>query len=156
MDWHETESLLEKLHRDLNQSWEYLRAIAKHETFTDSISTEKKMKSAKFLTEAAERVQVLQVIHRRVMNRMTKLYLYMGMNASQAESQKVKRVMKFCGQISDGGWRERTKNPQTLKVESPGRFSKGQSILYFCIHTLYKITSNLSTKDKGMGLSSTV
>ena len=90
MDWNDTEGMLEKLHRDLNQSWEYLRAIAKHETFTDSISTEKKMKSAKFLTEAAERVKVLQVVHRRVINRMKKLYLYMGMNRSQAESQRVR------------------------------------------------------------------
>ena len=89
MDWTDTENLLEKLHRDLNQSWEYLRAIAKHETFTDSISTEKKMKSAKFLTEAAERVKVLEVVHRRVIHRMRKLYLYMGMNTAHAESQKV-------------------------------------------------------------------
>lgn len=91
MDWNDTEAMLEKLHRDLNQSWEDLRAIAKHESFTDSISTEKKMKSAKFLTEAAERVKVLQVVHRRVINRIRRLYLYMGMNPSHAESQKVRR-----------------------------------------------------------------
>ena len=89
MDWKDTEAMLEKLHGDLNQSWEHLRAIAKHESFTDSISTEKKMKSAKFLTEAAERVKVLEVVHRRVINRIRRLYLYMGMNPSQAESQKV-------------------------------------------------------------------
>ena len=89
MDWHDTEAMLEKLHKDLNQSWEHLRAIAKHETFTDSISTEKKMKSAKFLTEAAERVKVLEVVHRRVINRVKKLYLYMGMQLGHAESQKV-------------------------------------------------------------------
>jgi hypothetical protein len=84
--------MLEKLHRDLNLSWEHLRAIAKHQTFTDSISTEKKMKSAKFLTEAAERVKVLEVVHRRVINRARKLYLYMGMNPGQAESMKVSRA----------------------------------------------------------------
>ena len=91
MDWHDTEAMLEKLHKDLNQSWEHLRAIAKHETFTDSISTEKKMKSAKFLTEAAERVKVLEVVHRRVINRVKKLYLYMGMQLGHAESQKVNK-----------------------------------------------------------------
>ena len=94
MDWNDTESLLEKLHRDLNQSWEDLRAIAKHESFTDSISTEKKMKSAKTLTEAAERIKVLEVVHRRIINRVKKLYLYMGMNASQAESQKVRTLFE--------------------------------------------------------------
>ena len=89
MDWHETESILEKLHRDLNHSWEHLRAIAKHETFTDSISTEKKMKSAKFLSEAAERLKVLEVVHRRIMNRVHKFYLYMGLSSNKAESMKV-------------------------------------------------------------------
>ena len=92
MDWKETEISLEKLQNDLTQSWEHLRAIAKHETFTDSISTEKKMKSAKFLTEAAEGLKVLQVVHRRVMNRFNKLYVFMGMNSSQAEKQNVSFV----------------------------------------------------------------
>ena len=90
MDWNETESMLGKLHKDLNQSWEDLRAIAKHETFTDSISTEKKMKSAKFLSEAAERLKVLEVVHRRVINRVHKLYLYMGMATNKAEAQRVR------------------------------------------------------------------
>ena len=89
MDWTETEASLEKLQKDLAQSWEHLRAIAKHESLTDSISTEKKMKSAKFLTECTERVKVLEVVHRRVKNRFSRLLLYLGMNAVQAEQQKV-------------------------------------------------------------------
>lgn len=84
-----------KLHQDLKQSWEHLRAIAKHETFTDSISTEKKMKSAKFLTEAAERLKVLEVVHRRVLNRIHKLYLYMGMTPGKAEDKKVNLKLYF-------------------------------------------------------------
>ena len=97
MDWKETEISLERLHNDLSQSWEHLRAIAKHETFTDSISTEKKMKSAKFLTEAAEGIQVLQVVHRRVMNRFNKLYVFMGLNSSQAEKQNVSKIYLWGG-----------------------------------------------------------
>ena len=89
MDWSETEASLEKLQRDLAHSWEHLRAIAKHESFTDSISTEKKMKSAQFLAEASERLKVLEVVHRRVKNRFNRLLLYLGMNTSQAEQQKV-------------------------------------------------------------------
>jgi len=73
MDWNNTENMLEKFHNDLNQSWEHLRAIPKHGILTDCISTEKKIKSAKFLTEAVERVKVLEVVHRRVMNVTKKL-----------------------------------------------------------------------------------
>ena len=113
MDWNDTEGMLEKLHHDLNLSWEHLRAIAKHESFTTSISTEKKMKSAKFLTEAAERVKVLEVVHRRVINRMKKLFLYMGMNTGQAESMKVHLMLLLhcnrkggCREVEDvGRWR---------------------------------------------------
>lgn len=93
MDWDETSSSLDKLHKDLSQCWEYLRAIAKHETFTDSISTEKKMKSAQFLTEAAERLKVLEVVNKRVINRFRGLLLFMGMAPNKAESQKVSRIM---------------------------------------------------------------
>ena len=96
MDWDEQERSLEKLSKDLTQNWEHLRAIAKHESFTDSISTEKKMKSAEFLTEAAGKLKVLEVIHRRVMNRFYKLLLFMGMNPSQAESQKVCVCLCMC------------------------------------------------------------
>ena len=58
MDWGEQTVGLEKLEKDLNQSWEYLRAIAKHETSTDTISMEKKMKCAQGLTEAAQKLKV--------------------------------------------------------------------------------------------------
>ena len=60
MDWGEHTAALEKLQTDLTQSWEYLRAIAKHETSTDAISMDKKMKCAQSLTEAAQKLKVGQ------------------------------------------------------------------------------------------------
>lgn len=95
MEWDDLEKQLDKLKNDLNMSWEHLRAIAKHETFSDSISTEKKMKSAQFLTHAAERLKVLQVIQRRVLNRFNKLYLYLGINPNQTDKLKVSFEMYF-------------------------------------------------------------
>ena len=89
MEWDDLEKQLDKLTTDLNMSWEHLRAIAKHETFSDSISTEKKMKSAQFLTLAAERLKVLQVIQRRVLNRFNKLYLYLGINPNMTDKLRV-------------------------------------------------------------------
>ena len=58
MDWGEQTTGLDKLQTDLTQSWEYLRAIAKHETSTDTTSMEKKMKCAQSLTEAAQKLKV--------------------------------------------------------------------------------------------------
>ena len=54
------------------------------------------MKSAQFLSEAAERLKVLEVIHRRVVNRFNKLYLFMGLNSSQAEQQNVRLQSCTC------------------------------------------------------------
>lgn len=62
MDWGEQIKALENLQKDLTQSWEYLRAIAKHETSTDHISMEKKMKCAQSLTESAQKLKVSVVI----------------------------------------------------------------------------------------------
>ena len=89
MAWGDLEQQLDKLKTDLNMSWEHLRAIAKYETFSDSISTEKKMKSAQFLTQAAERLKVLQVIQRRVLNRFNKLYMYLGVNPNLTDKLRV-------------------------------------------------------------------
>jgi hypothetical protein len=105
MDWGEQTSGLEKLQTDLAQSWEYLRAVAKHETSADATSMEKKMKCAQSLTEAAQKLKVLQVVYRRVLNRYNKLCLYMGMNSSQVEST---RVDAFCLLLSNFALEYRT------------------------------------------------
>ena len=77
------------LAKELNDSWKYLRAIARQETSSDSSKMEKKLKYAESLTRAAERLRVLETIHKRIKNRFSKLLLYMGMNPVQAERQKV-------------------------------------------------------------------
>lgn len=74
---------------DLAKSWKYLRAIARQES-SDTSSMEKKMKAAQSLTDAAERLRVLETIQKRVQNRFRKLLLYMGLNYSQAERQRVR------------------------------------------------------------------
>ena len=81
---------LEKQATELNASWKYLRAIARQETSSDSSKMEKKMKYAHTLTDAAERLRVLETIHKRVTNRFYKLMLYMGMSPVQSEKQKVR------------------------------------------------------------------
>lgn len=91
IDWSDQLSKLEIQAKELNNSWKYLRAIARQETSSDATKMEKKMKYAQTLTEAAERLKVLEVIHKRVKNRFQKLLLYMGFTVVQAEKQKVSR-----------------------------------------------------------------
>lgn len=80
---------MERLTGDLKSSWKHLRAIARQETSTNTTSMEKKMKYAQSLTDAAERLRVLETIYKRVLNRFHKLLLYMGMSRPQVEKQRV-------------------------------------------------------------------
>ena len=92
-NWSERRQQLDRLTADLAKSWKYLRAIARQES-SDTASMEKKMKAAQSLTDAAERLRVLETIQKRVQNRFRKLLLYMGLNYSQAEQQKVKCTIR--------------------------------------------------------------
>lgn len=83
---------MDDLTNDLAKSWKHLRAIARQESFSDTGSMEKKMKSAQALTDAAERLRVLETIQKRMQTRFKKLLLYMGLNQSQVESQKVSLI----------------------------------------------------------------
>ena len=90
INWSDQQKTLDKLAADLTNSWRYLRAIARQETFSDSFSMEKKLKSAQTLTSASEKLRVLQTIHKRLTCRFQKLLLFMGMTVVQAEKQKVR------------------------------------------------------------------
>jgi hypothetical protein len=145
MDWGEHTTALEKLQTDLTQSWEYLRAIAKHETSTDAISMDKKMKCAQTLTEAAQKLKVLEVVHRRVVNRYHKLCLYMGMNSSQVEKT---RVDAFCQLVSTFALEYRTTHGKVVarmerkKQERDRNKTKGKFI------TKLKDVAGKGGKDK--------
>lgn len=80
MNWGETASSLGKLRDDLKQCWENLKVISKPEAFP---------LCEKNLRAAAERLNILDVVHRRVANQFNRLYLFMGMDVVQAREQKV-------------------------------------------------------------------
>ena len=80
MNWGETTTSLGSLRDDLRQCWEYLKVISKPETFP---------LCEKRLSSAAERLGVMEVVHRRISNQLNRLYLYMGMDVAVARGQKV-------------------------------------------------------------------
>ena len=84
---------MDSLSADLTSSWKHLRAIARQETSSDSTSMDKKLKSAQSLTDAAERLRVLETIHKRVFNRFEKMLLYMGVSPTQLNKWKVMESM---------------------------------------------------------------
>jgi hypothetical protein len=64
VDFEELSGNLRKLEADCKASWEHLKTVAKHDT-----TPQMKTKLSEFLTDSAERIVMLGMIHRRVMNR---------------------------------------------------------------------------------------
>ena len=64
LDWEEINRKIIKLESDCQSSWDNLRAIVKHDS-----STLLKNKLSEFLVDCVERIQVLKLVHDRLMNR---------------------------------------------------------------------------------------
>ncbi|XP_029642012.1 FH1/FH2 domain-containing protein 3 isoform X4 [Octopus sinensis] len=114
IDWDELAEKLEKMELDCKNSWEHLKAVVKHDRCSAL-----KSKTCEFLQDAAERIMILKIIHRRVVTRYQKLLMYMGLPVSVAKDQK---ISQFCKVISEFALEYRTTrdkvNQQLLKKQN--------------------------------------
>ncbi|GAB1603515.1 FH1/FH2 domain-containing protein 3-like isoform X4 [Argonauta hians] len=114
IDWDELAEKLEKMELDCKNSWEHLKAVVKHDRCSAL-----KSKMCDFLQDAAERIMILKIIHRRIITRYQKLLMYMGLPVSVAKDQK---ISQFCKVISEFALEYRTTrdkvNQQLLKKQN--------------------------------------
>ncbi|XP_041375857.1 FH1/FH2 domain-containing protein 3-like isoform X2 [Gigantopelta aegis] len=108
VDWDELNVKLNKMEDDCKASWDYLRAIIKH----DGTSSDLRGKMSLFLSESAERIMLLQVIHRRVITRYHKMLLYLGFPPHMARDQKINQ---FCKVISEFALEYRTTRDKVIQ-----------------------------------------
>lgn len=59
-----------------------------------------KMRVSDFLTDCAERIMVLMVIHRRVMNRFQKLLVYLGCQSQQIKQTQPQQILKIVNEFA--------------------------------------------------------
>lgn len=91
---------LNQLEAECKACWDRLKLIAKHDC-----PPPLKQKLVDFLADCAERIIILQIVHRRVMNRYRKFLLWLGMpQHSVAES----RPNEFCRTLSEFALEYRT------------------------------------------------
>ncbi|XP_029139221.1 FH1/FH2 domain-containing protein 1 [Protobothrops mucrosquamatus] len=81
------ESVLQ-LERRCKASWEHLKAIARHDC-----KPALKNKLLDFLQASTEKIGLLKIIHRRVLNRFHSFLLFLGYDAHSAQNM---RVTSFC------------------------------------------------------------
>uniref|UniRef100_A0A8C0EZZ7 Formin homology 2 domain containing 1 n=1 Tax=Bubo bubo TaxID=30461 RepID=A0A8C0EZZ7_BUBBB len=90
VDFDELANSLMQLERRCRTSWDNLKVIAKHET-----KPVLKSKLTDFLKDSTQRIIVLKVVHRRVLNRFHSFLLYLGYPASAARDVKVTPICKL-------------------------------------------------------------
>ncbi|XP_064468311.1 mucin-12-like isoform X2 [Ornithodoros turicata] len=94
VDYDEVAKNLGKMESDCKASWEHLKVIAKHD------GSAMKVKLSEFLADSAERIVVLGIIHRRVMNRFQKLLVYLGCPTHAIKETKVQQVCKTISEFA--------------------------------------------------------
>lgn len=119
VDWEELTAKLAKMESQCKMNWGNLRAISKHDSAAPMIQ---KLKD--FLADSAERIMVLKIIHRRVLNRFRHFLLYMGVPTYQARELK---VSYFCRMTSEFALEYRTTREKVTQTREKKANQKERS-----------------------------
>uniref|UniRef100_A0A8C9XG91 Formin homology 2 domain containing 1 n=1 Tax=Sander lucioperca TaxID=283035 RepID=A0A8C9XG91_SANLU len=100
---------LVQLEKRCKASWDNLKVVAKHET-----KAVLKNKMTDFLKDCTQRIIILKVVHRRVINRFHSFLLFLGQPSSSARDV---RVTSFCRIISEFSLEYRTTRERVLTLK---------------------------------------
>uniref|UniRef100_T1IHU6 FH2 domain-containing protein n=1 Tax=Strigamia maritima TaxID=126957 RepID=T1IHU6_STRMM len=96
VDFDELAANLNKMEIECKSSWDRLKLIAKH----DGSSSVKVVKMSEFLADCAERIIVLGIVHRRVLNRFYRLLCFFGVPSVVAKETKVNQFLRVISEFS--------------------------------------------------------
>ncbi|XP_071037015.1 FH1/FH2 domain-containing protein 3-like [Parasteatoda tepidariorum] len=107
IDYGEVTKSLNKMESECKASWDYLKAILKHDC-----NITMKVRTTEFLSDCAERIIVLKVIHRRMINRYHKFLVYLGCSSQSIEELS---IQKCCRILSEFALEYRTTRERVLQ-----------------------------------------
>ncbi|XP_066439235.1 FH1/FH2 domain-containing protein 1 isoform X2 [Eleutherodactylus coqui] len=107
VDFDDLADSLVQLERRCRESWESLKVIAKHETKPGL-----KNKMTDYLKSSTDKIVILKIVHRRILNRFRSFLLYVGYSYSSARDMKITR---FCRIISEFALEYRTARERVLQ-----------------------------------------
>ncbi|XP_050517614.1 uncharacterized protein LOC114335223 isoform X2 [Diabrotica virgifera virgifera] len=107
IDFDELALNIQRLEADCKASWDHLKVIAKHDG-----STMMKVKMSDFLSDCAERIILLGIVHRRIINRFHKFLLWLGIPLHQISDTKPN---EFCRIVSEFSLEYRTTRERVLQ-----------------------------------------
>uniref|UniRef100_A0A3Q0QQS1 Formin homology 2 domain containing 1 n=1 Tax=Amphilophus citrinellus TaxID=61819 RepID=A0A3Q0QQS1_AMPCI len=109
VDFEQLSENLVQLERRCKASWDNLKLVAKHET-----KAALKSKLTDFLKDCTQRIIILKVVHRRVINRFHSFLLFLGQPSSSVRDIK---VTNFCRIISEFALEYRTTRERVLTIK---------------------------------------
>ncbi|XP_056605595.1 FH1/FH2 domain-containing protein 1 isoform X4 [Triplophysa dalaica] len=110
VDFEQLSENLVQLERKCKMSWDNLKMVSKHET-----KALLKNKMTEFLKDCTERIIILKVVHRRIINRFHSFLLYLGQPSFSVRDTK---VTQFCKIISEFALEFRTTRERALTQKS--------------------------------------
>ncbi|KAM6349994.1 FH1/FH2 domain-containing protein 3 isoform 2-T2 [Podargus strigoides] len=107
VDFEQLQENLCQMEKRCKASWDHLKAIAKHE-----MRPTLKQKMSEFLKDCAERIIILKIVHRRIINRFHSFLLFMG---HPPYAIREVNINKFCKIISEFALEYRTTRERVLQ-----------------------------------------
>ncbi|XP_072303757.1 FH1/FH2 domain-containing protein 3 isoform X2 [Eucyclogobius newberryi] len=95
VDFDQLQENLCQMERRCKASWDHLKVIAKHE-----MKPQLKQKMSDFLKESAERIIILKIVHRRIINRFHSFLLFLGQPAYSVREISVHRFSKILSEFA--------------------------------------------------------
>ncbi|XP_015212476.1 FH1/FH2 domain-containing protein 3 isoform X5 [Lepisosteus oculatus] len=107
VDFDQLQENLCQMERRCKASWDHLKVIAKHE-----MKPVLKQKMSEFLKDCAERIIILKIVHRRIINRFHAFLLFLG---HPAYAIREVNIHKFCKIVSEFALEYRTTRERVLQ-----------------------------------------
>uniref|UniRef100_A0A674PP51 Formin homology 2 domain containing 3 n=1 Tax=Takifugu rubripes TaxID=31033 RepID=A0A674PP51_TAKRU len=95
VDFDQLQDNLVQMERRCKASWDHLKVIAKHE-----MKPALKQKMSDFLKDCAERIIILKIVHRRIINRFHAFLLFLGHPVYAAREVSVHRFSKILSEFA--------------------------------------------------------
>jgi len=99
-DFEEVSTTLARMQEECKNSWDYLRIISKYDTDPGETESGMKNKTSEFLTDAAERIIIMEKVHKRIMKRFYNFLQWLGIPKHLTSDYKVHQVCKIISEFS--------------------------------------------------------
>ena len=134
-DFEEVATTLSRMQEECKNSWDYLRIIAKYD---EAGEMESRNKTSEFLTDAAERIIIMEKIYRRIMNRFADFLTWLGIPKHLHSEHRVHQV---CKTISEFSLEFRTTRERVQQTIAKKREAKERNKSRQKLHELMKLHS---------------